>query len=479
MFSWSVLYLCWGSPLLLNAVYWLAVAVVVLFTLGLWTRVTGVLTYVVAVSFTANPAMAYDADPLLVLLAFYLMVGYLLFGQGRSGQSLVARLLGPKETWLFRRSPSADGETPPASAAANLAVRLLQVHFAIVMTASALHKLQVQEWWSGVAAWFYLHPPFHTTPEDVRGLAPYAESYLPILSAASYAALAWQLAFPVFAWRRRWRPLLLGGAVLGLAGRRLPAAAAAAGADHGHWLSELSVARGMAPADAAAGPAAAGAESVSPRPDRPLRPGREQRERDFRRPCGAIAMKITPRHLIAAAAAAALTVAGINCAPVDAPGPEDAKTRFFRGPGLAGAPAAAADAPGRRLDGRAERTGGRRHRPGQAPRPADDARLLDRVSRHPRPGAVGGIGGPGRAASAWSRWTTSPTAATFAACASCRRPTAWTWKRGRAPSSARAIRTSSSPRWSSGASRRKSSSSSTARSIPSWTSSATAGRGPA
>ena len=38
------------------------------------------------------------------------------------------------------------------------------------MTASGLHKLQVQEWWSGLAAWFYLHPPFHTTPEDVRGL---------------------------------------------------------------------------------------------------------------------------------------------------------------------------------------------------------------------------------------------------------------------------------------------------------------------
>ena len=214
MFSWSVLYLVWGNSLLLAAVYWLAVAVVVLFTLGLWTRLTGVLTYVVAVSFTANPAMAYDADPLLVLLAFYLMVGYLLFRQGKSGQSLATRLLGPKETWLFRKAPTGDGETPPASAAANLAVRLLQVHFAIVMTASALHKLQVQEWCSGLAAWFYLHPPFHTTADDVRGLAPYAETYLPILSAASYAALAWQLAFPVFAWRRAWRPLLLAGAVL-------------------------------------------------------------------------------------------------------------------------------------------------------------------------------------------------------------------------------------------------------------------------
>ena len=113
MFSWSVLYLCWGNPILLTAAYWLAVAVVVLFTLGLWTRVTGMLTYMVAVSFTANPATAYDADSLLVMLAFYLMVGYLLFRLRAPGQSLASRLLGPKETWIFRRVRLADGEAAP------------------------------------------------------------------------------------------------------------------------------------------------------------------------------------------------------------------------------------------------------------------------------------------------------------------------------------------------------------------------------
>ena len=82
------------------------------------------------------------------------------------------------------------------------------------MIASALHKLQAQEWWSGVSAWFYLHPPFHTTAADLREIAPYAEFYLGMLSLASYAALAWQLAFPAFAWQRRWRPLLVGGGVL-------------------------------------------------------------------------------------------------------------------------------------------------------------------------------------------------------------------------------------------------------------------------
>jgi hypothetical protein len=214
LFSWSVLYLCGTSPVLLGIAYWLSIATLVLFTLGLWTRVTGVLTYVGVVSFTANPAISYDVDPLLVMLAFYLMVGYLLLGQRRPGLSVAARLLGPTETRLFRGAAPRGTPPLPPSAAANLAVRLLQVHFAVVMIASALNKLQVREWWSGLAGWFYLNQPFHTTLQDVRNAALYAEWYLIVLSLASYLALAWQLAFPAFAWRRRWRVVLLGGAGL-------------------------------------------------------------------------------------------------------------------------------------------------------------------------------------------------------------------------------------------------------------------------
>ena len=48
----------------------------------------------------------------------------------------------------------------------------------------------------------------------MQAIAPYAESYRVILSLATYGAVAWQIGFPAFAWRPRWRPLLLGGAAL-------------------------------------------------------------------------------------------------------------------------------------------------------------------------------------------------------------------------------------------------------------------------
>jgi hypothetical protein len=209
LFGWSVVYLCGANPIALAAVYWLSIAAIVLFTLGVATRLTGVLTWVAAVSYTANPALAYDADPLLVMLAFYLMFGYLLLGLRSPRQSWVGRVVGSMPAWLSRRAAP-----PEESVAANLAMRLFQVHFAIAMVASGLQKLQFREWWSGLATWFYLNPPFHTTREDVRSFAPNAETFLTLFTLASYVALAWQLAFPAFAWRRSLRPVLLGGAVV-------------------------------------------------------------------------------------------------------------------------------------------------------------------------------------------------------------------------------------------------------------------------
>ncbi len=212
LFGWS-LYLLSDNPFLPTAVYWGSIAVLVLFTLGVATRLTGLLTWVVVVSHTANPALAYDADPLLVMLAFYLMVGYLLLRQRDASQSLVTRLLGPSPLGLF--DPQIWTEKPrPRSVGANLALRLFQINFAIAMVASALHKLQVKEWWNGQVPWFYLNRPFQTTPEQVQAYKIGAEDYLIYFSLATYLALAWQLFFPLFAWRRSLRFILLGGGVL-------------------------------------------------------------------------------------------------------------------------------------------------------------------------------------------------------------------------------------------------------------------------
>src|SRR5262249_57048306 len=92
--SWSVLYLCGANHALLMTTYWLSLGVIVLFTAGLWTRITAPLTWIAVGSFTAPPAIGSDADSLLLILAFYLTIGYVLLGLGERGRSLSGRILG-------------------------------------------------------------------------------------------------------------------------------------------------------------------------------------------------------------------------------------------------------------------------------------------------------------------------------------------------------------------------------------------------
>ena len=209
--GWSLVYLFGTDTVLLNVFWWVSIGVLVLFTLGVATRITSVLTWLIVVSFLATPAASFDADFLLAMLAFYLMIGYVLLGVWSAlngdATSFKAGFL-----WGKSRQPAAP------SFAANLAVRLIQVHFAIVVVTSGLHKLQFGDWWAGVGLWYPLHPPFTLNADRMREIAGHAERALILLSIAQYTMLAWQLAFPAFAWRRRWRVLLLGGGVVGWVG---------------------------------------------------------------------------------------------------------------------------------------------------------------------------------------------------------------------------------------------------------------------
>src|SRR5262249_20778578 len=137
--GWSLLYPIGHKPAMLQAFFWGAIAVFVLFGLGVATRITAVLTWLAVVSVTSNPAIIYDGDSYLLVIAFYLMIGYLLLGQRTSEQKWFTRVFGSLDTLLFWRR-SAEGNRP--SLAANLALRLLQVHLAIIMVTSGVHKLQ-------------------------------------------------------------------------------------------------------------------------------------------------------------------------------------------------------------------------------------------------------------------------------------------------------------------------------------------------
>jgi hypothetical protein len=212
---WSIFY---SSGTALQIAYWGSLVVLALFTLGVAPRITGVLTWVIVVSATVNPATSYDADYLMVILAFYLMIGYLLMGVMQKGTSWFERCLGPRHALFLPGLVKRQSETA-RSYAANFAVRLLQVHFAVIVATNGLFKLQLPEWWGGIAYWYPLHDPFRIGRADYGRLQESATVTLWFLSLMQYLVLAWQIGFPAFAWRRgRWRVVLVGGGIVGWLG---------------------------------------------------------------------------------------------------------------------------------------------------------------------------------------------------------------------------------------------------------------------
>src|SRR5207248_9690892 len=83
----------------------------------------------------------------------------LALGQWSRPLSPLERIFGPRGTSLLAILRGGRDEEPAPSYAANFALRLLQVHFAIMVVTSGLHKLQVDHWWAGVPYWFAMHPP--------------------------------------------------------------------------------------------------------------------------------------------------------------------------------------------------------------------------------------------------------------------------------------------------------------------------------
>jgi hypothetical protein len=116
-----------------------------LLTIGLWTRIASVVSWLGALSYIERaPTTVFGMDTMMMIVLLYLMIG-------PCGEALsVDRLL---HSWRERRRHG-PGWTPPPpapSVGANLAIRLFQVHFCFIYLASGFSKLLGSSWWSGQA----------------------------------------------------------------------------------------------------------------------------------------------------------------------------------------------------------------------------------------------------------------------------------------------------------------------------------------
>ncbi len=176
--------------------------VLVLFTLGLFSRVTSVLSLVVVLSYIHRaPMLTGQMEPILTMVLFYLCLG-------PSGACLSLDALR-KRRRAGPQALAAGAEFGPTehSVAANVSIRLMQVHLCVVYLMMGVAKIAEpgETWWQGDAVWWLAAMP-ESRLIDLTHLLD-KQTYL--VNAWSHAIVLFELALPIFVWNRLARPLLL------------------------------------------------------------------------------------------------------------------------------------------------------------------------------------------------------------------------------------------------------------------------------
>jgi predicted DCC family thiol-disulfide oxidoreductase YuxK len=195
----------------------LCLVVLALFAVGLFSRATAVLSWVIVVSTVRRvPIALFGFDQILSMLLLYLAF------TGASGQAVSldrfrrrwaqARVIAARRlardgdgrlVWHFEPG---DRGVPRATVSANLALRLIQLHLALIYGMAGLAKLQGPSWWNGTSLWKTM-----ATGEFVVLNFTALAAWPLMINFLTHASLALELLYPVLIWVRIVRPILLAG----------------------------------------------------------------------------------------------------------------------------------------------------------------------------------------------------------------------------------------------------------------------------
>jgi predicted DCC family thiol-disulfide oxidoreductase YuxK len=204
---WALSFWLWVPDGLLWPIWTLCLCVLALYTLGLGSRITAVLAWAIAVSTSRRvPVSLFGFDQIVTTWAFYLAM------TGASGKAVsIDRFLS---RWRQARADMgrrrADGRmtvaagVPVGSVAANIGLRLIQLHLAFIYGMAGLSKLQGQSWWTGFAAWGVV-----ASGEFRRFDLTWLAAFPLLLNLMTHVGLFLELSYPALIWVRVLRPLVI------------------------------------------------------------------------------------------------------------------------------------------------------------------------------------------------------------------------------------------------------------------------------
>ncbi len=177
------------APSMLWTAHAVAILIAIAFTIGLYSRITNLLTLAAVLSYVhRGPMITGQFEPVLTMLLCYLILAPV-----GTCWSLDRRL---RKTPLEGR-----GET---SLGANISLRLIQLHLCGICALMGLTMLNGQVWWTGEAVWWLIARP-DSRLFDLTGL----HNSIYIINLWTHLIVLFALVFPVLIWQRHLRPLLL------------------------------------------------------------------------------------------------------------------------------------------------------------------------------------------------------------------------------------------------------------------------------
>jgi hypothetical protein len=192
-----------STPGELWTVHLLGLAVLLLFTAGVWTRVSSVLALVVFLSdVNRAPMITSCTESIAAMVMLYLCLA-------PCGQQYSI------DAWRAARAraaePNALAEAPGAtlSTTATIATRLIQLNLALLVGMMAFSQLSGEVWWLGTGTW-WLIARSESRLVDLTDLYAWPK----LIELWTHAVVLFELAFATLVWVPLARPLLLGVGVV-------------------------------------------------------------------------------------------------------------------------------------------------------------------------------------------------------------------------------------------------------------------------
>jgi hypothetical protein len=193
-FAWS--YLNWvDSPAVVWTLHIAALVVFALLTVGLFTRTSAVLAWIITISYCHRlTGTLFGLDQINVFIATYLMLG-------DSGG------IWSLDRWLARRR----GLDLPirSTIGTNVAIRLLQLHMCVIYLFGGIGKMRGEMWWDGSALWFAF-ASLEYQSLDMTWMVKHRW----LLALLTHVTVFWETFYCFLIWPKLMRPVCLAMAVL-------------------------------------------------------------------------------------------------------------------------------------------------------------------------------------------------------------------------------------------------------------------------